>query len=270
MRGISLARLIPGRGATFILRRRRIAAAAAVFAVAAIFFVINEPAFVGASATKRQLPVHSVRRDNKAASLTFNAVSGGDIQPLIDTLARYKITATFFITGRWADAYPESVKALADAGHETANLSDDYAHMARLTAGQIRENIAACSEKIAVLTGTSPTLFRAPYGEYDDNVVKTVSSIGMHTIQWSVDSFDARGISPDDIAKRVTKNISPGGIILFHISAKGTPEALPEIIEYMMQNGYSIVPVSELLLHGDHTINSTGQQQPLFSPGTRR
>ena len=108
--------------------------------------------------------------------------------------------------------------------------SDDHAHFAQLSADEIKSNIAASNEKIKNITGTEPTLFRCPYGEYNDTVISTVNSMGMSAIQWDVDSLDWKGISASDISDRVLKNVKSGSIVLFHNAAENTPEALPGII----------------------------------------
>ena len=179
---------------------------------------------------------------------------------LIDILGKYNIKATFFVVGAWVDKYPESVKALHDAGHEVMSHSNDHAHFNMLSEGDITSNLTKCNEKIEAVTGVKPTLFRCPYGEYDDHVIRTVNSIGMTAIQWNVDSLDWKGISASEITQRVTKKVVPGSIILFHNAAENTPEALPAIIESLIADGYSIVPVSELLLKDDYKIDHTGMQ----------
>ncbi len=244
-------------------RKKLVCAAAFLLAVAVIFGIVNNPAIVGASATTRLLPIYCVERDNKAVSLTFDAAWGNeDTQTLIDILGKYNVKATFFVVGQWVDKYPESVKALSEAGHYVMNHSNDHAHFSKLSSSQIIENITACNEKIASVTGVTPTLFRAPYGEYDDNVIAAVNSMGIKTIQWDVDSLDWKELSASEIYDRVTTRVQPGSIILFHNAALHTPEALGSIIEYLIQNGYEIVPVVDLLLDGDYTINHEGRQCP--------
>lgn len=85
------------------------------------------------------------------------------------------------------DKYPESVQALWDAGMEIGNHSNDHPHMAELSEKKILDEVSACNEKIAGITGESPTLFRCPYGEYDDEVITTVNGMGMYSIQWNVE-----------------------------------------------------------------------------------
>ena len=161
--------------------------------------------------------------------------------------------------GSWVDKYPESVKALSDAGHEVMTHSDDHAHFSKLSSEAIRSNISTSCDKIEAVTGRRPTLFRCPYGEYDDHVIQTLTDMDMKTIQWDVDSLDWKDLSAGEITQRVSSGVKPGSIVLFHNAAKHTPEALPSVIEYLLQNGYSIVRVSDLLLSGDYEMDHTGR-----------
>ncbi len=246
----------------FIQKHNRfISALGLVLVIVLIFWTVNNPAIVGASATERQLPVYCVQRDDKVVALSFDAAWGNeDTQQLIDILNKYKINTTFFVVGDWVDKYPESVKALAEAVNEVMNHSSHHAHFSKLSEDEIVADVTACNEKIAAITGTTPTLFRCPYGEYDDHVINAVSSMGMTAIQWNVDSLDWKGLSAEEIQKRVLKSIEPGSIILFHNAAENTPEALPGIIESLIADGYKIVPVSQILLSGEYTIDNTGKQ----------
>ena len=189
-----------------------------------------------------------------------------DTQQLIDILDRYQVKATFFVVGDWVDKYPESVKALHDAGHEVMNHSNTHAHYPQLSVEEIVADLNACNDKIEAITGVRPTLVRLPYGDYDDNAVRAVRSIGMEPIQWDVDSLDWKEIPAEEIVQRVTGKVQPGSIVLFHNAALHTPEALPSILETLIQEGYTFVPISQLILGGeyntDYTIDHTGRQCP--------
>ena len=189
-----------------------------------------------------------------------------DTQQLIDILGKYDIKATFFVVGDWVDKYPESVKALHDAGHEVMNHSNHHDHFSKLSREEIVADVNACNDKIEAVTGVRPTLIRPPYGEYDDNVISAIRSAGMEPIQWDVDSLDWKEIPASKITQRVTGKVQAGSIVLFHNAAKHTPEALPGILEALLQQGYTFVPISELILPGeyntDYTIDHTGKQCP--------
>ena len=234
-----------------------------LIAAGLMMLVVSHPSVVGAAATERQLPIYCVQKDYKVVSLSFDAAWGNeDTQQLIDILGKYNVKATFFVVGEWVDKYPESVKALHDAGHEIMNHSSDHAHFNSLSTDEIITDLNACNDKIEAVTGVRPTLFRCPYGEYDDHVINATRSIGMEPIQWDVDSLDWKDLSAADITKRVTGKVCPGSIVLFHNAAKHTPEALPGIIEYLLQEGYTFVPISEIILKGEYTIDHTGRQCP--------
>ena len=246
----------------FLVRRRVVAVLAALALAAGIFYAVSYPGSVSAAAAKRQLPIYSVERtDGKFCSISFDAAWGNeDTQILIDILARYDIKATFFVVGDWAEKYPESVKALHDAGHEVMSHSNHHDHYNTLTAEQIIADVTASNERISASTGVTPTLIRCPYGEYDDHVISAIRSMGMEPIQWDVDSLDWKGISAAEIQKRVLSKVQPGSIILFHNAAENTPEALPGIIESLLADGYTIVPISKILLSGEYYIDNTGRQ----------
>lgn len=215
------------------------------------------------SATKRDLPIYSVERQEKVCSLTFDAAWGNeDTEQLIEILGEHDIRATFFVVGEWVEKYPESVKQLSDAGHEVMNHSSTHPHMAQLSPDAMIQEVKSCNEKIEKITGKCPTLFRPPYGEYNDSVVSTMRSIDMYTIQWDVDSLDWKDPAPSEIVSRVVKNARNGSIILFHNAAKNTPAALPDVIDGLVEKGFSFVPVSELIYTDGYTMDHTGRQIP--------
>lgn len=245
------------------LRKRWLTAGACLLAAACLFGLVNHPSIVGAAATARQLPIYCVQRDQKLVAISFDAAWGNeDTQQLIDILGQYGVKATFFVVGDWVDKYPESVLALHEAGHEVMNHSNTHAHYPELSAEEVIADLNACNDKIEAVTGVRPTLVRLPYGDYDDRSINAVRSIGMEPIQWDVDSLDWKEISAAEITQRVTGRVQPGSIVLFHNAALHTPEALPGILEALLQEGYTFVPISEILLTGEYTIDHTGRQCP--------
>ncbi len=231
--------------------------------IAVVFGLVNDPVIVGVTAVKRSLPVYCVQREDKTVALSFDAAWGNeDTKTIIDIMEKYGVKTTFFVVGDWVKKYPESVRQLAEAGHEVMNHSLSHAHFSKLSENDIISDIEKCNELVEAETGVKPTLFRCPYGEYDDHVIEAVRSIGMTPVQWDVDSLDWKEIPAGEIQSRVLKKIQPGSIVLFHNAAKHTPEALPGIIEAMQRDGYTIVPVSQILLSGDYVIDHTGKQCP--------
>lgn len=247
----------------FKRRKKFFSVLGTVLVIIIVFALVNDPEIVGATAVSRSLPVYSVQREDKTVALSFDAAWGNeDTKTLIDILGKYDVKTTFFVVGDWVTKYPESVRQLSEAGHEVMNHSLNHAHFSKLGENEIITDIQKCNELIEAQTGVKPTLFRCPYGEYDDHVIEAVRSIGMTTVQWDVDSLDWKELPASEIRSRVLKKVQPGSIVLFHNAAKHTPEALPEIIEALQSDGYTIVPISQILLKGDSVIDHTGKQCP--------
>ena len=198
------------RAMRYISSHRQAASGAALaLAVILIFTLVSSPAVVGVSASRRSLPVYSVERDGKYAALTFDAAWGNeDTEQLIDILTHYGVRATFFVVGSWVDKYPESVRDLADAGMEVMNHSNTHAHFASLSAAEVVEDVNACSDKVESVTGVRPTLFRCPYGEYDDEAIDAIRGMGVTPIQWDVDSLDWKGLDAAQIERRVVNGVT--------------------------------------------------------------
>lgn len=231
-----------------------------------IVFALVPRGSVPAAAQARRIPVYCVEKQEKVISLTFDAAWGDeDTEQLIEILGDHDIKATFFVTGGWAEQFPEDVKKLRDAGHEIGSHSDTHPDMSVMDAAGIKKEIDACAAKVEAAIGEKPTLFRPPSGAYSNTLIDTMDSMGYHTIQWSVDSLDWKGISADEISERVLSKVEPGSIVLFHNAAEHTPEALPGIIDALTEQGYSFVPVSQLLVDGDYTIDNTGKMIPSTS-----
>ncbi len=196
---------------TFFRKNRRLVSGLGmILAVLLIFWSVSSPAIVGVSASQRSLPVYSVERGDKCVSLSFDAAWGNeDTQTLIDILSAHGVNATFFVVGDWAEKYPESVKALAEAGNEVMNHSSDHAHFSSLSTEQILSDLSACNEKVAALTGVAPSLFRCPYGEYDDHVIQAVESLGMTAVQWGSPTGCCRTSAPAASSSSTTLPSTP-------------------------------------------------------------
>ena len=234
----------------------------AITALCAVIFTVLCP-YGGAYAAvaARDLPIYCVGREDSVVSLTFDAAWGNeDTEQLIGILAEHNIRATFFVVGEWVDKYPESVKALFDAGHEVMNHSNTHPRFTQLSPAGMAAEVNACADKVEAVTGVRPDLFRPPYGDYNDLVVSTMRNAGFFTIQWDVDSLDWKNPGPDAIARRVLEKVKPGSIVLFHNAAKDTPAALGRVIDGLVERGYTFAPVSELIYRENYYMDHTGMQ----------
>ncbi len=250
------------------VRSWRLGFPAALLAVLGMAFVSMPaaPALMAAVAT-RELPVYNVDTQEKVLSISFDAAWGrANTEEILNILDRYDVKTTFFLVGFWAEKHPDLVAELVARGHEIGNHSATHPHMAQLSEGQIREELRRCSDLVASITGTPTTLFRPPYGEYNDAVVRVSREEGYECVQWNVDSLDWKNLGKEDMVRKCTKNVQPGDIVLFHNDSKYILEALPDILEYYTQAGYKIIKVSDLLIQGDTWIDHAGKQHPSATP----
>ena len=213
------------------------------------------------SAATRKLPIYSVSRGDNKIALTFDCAWGNsNTDLLLQLLKDADAKATFFVTGEFCDKYPEDVKKMHDAGHEIANHSDAHPHVEGININDLIADTRECSRKIKMITGEEPTLYRAPYGEYDDNVVTTIEGMGMQMIQWSVDSSDLQEADPDAIIDRVTNAAQSGSIFLFHNDIESTAQALPQLLTALRQKGFVFSRVSDMVYCENCHVDSNGTQ----------
>ena len=236
--------------------------ALALLIVLSCVYVRALPGAASVLSPKRELPIYSVARDDNVIAISFDAAWGGDkTLAILDILDRYDIKTTFFLVDIWTQRFPELVKEIAARGHEIGNHSTTHAHMSKQSESEIVRELNVMADNVLALTGTRPTLFRPPYGDYNDRVVTVSRAQGFEVIQWSVDSQDWKNRSVQDLITRATK-VQSGDIILFHNDSKYIVEALPAVLDYYRAHGYKVVPVSDILISGETTIDIQGKQHP--------
>lgn len=234
-----------------------------ILAVALGVRYIPDAVTVTNTGKKRDLPIYSVDTDEPKVSLSFDVAWGNeDMDIILNILAKHDVKATFFITGKWVEKYPEDVKAIASAGHDLGNHGENHKHMSQLSVEECRDEILKMHNRVKELTGKEMNLFRPPYGDYNNSVIGTVRECGYYSIQWDVDSLDWRDYGIEDIIKRCTqhKNLDKGSIILLHSGTKYTKDALEAVIVGLKEKGYQLVPVSELIYKENFDIDNSGRQ----------
>lgn len=249
----------------FVITRKRIAIVTGylIFALVIAYFA-KIGITVTTSASKKLIPIYNVETEKKQVAITFDAAWGADdTTELINILHRYNAKATFFVLGEWIDKNPKEVKSLYDGGHYIASHSNTHDSLANMSKSQIKQELDACNQKIKEVTGSNNKLVRAPSGDYNNNVVEVVNSMDMFLIQWNVDSLDYRGISKDEIYRRVFKELKSGDIILFHNDVENTPKVLPKILEELKKRNYKAVTVDELIYKDNYEINYAGTQRKI-------
>ncbi|MEW9702689.1 polysaccharide deacetylase family protein [Paenibacillus sp. SI8] len=198
--------------------------------------------------------INNVKKDGLFVALTFDDGPDDKYTPrILDILKKEQVQATFFVIGEQAKQHPQMIKRIVNEGHVIGNHTWDHPNLSKETTDKIQSEIGSTDDLIKQITGKAPTLFRAPYGAISPQVAKEAASSGHQLIGWSVDTLDWDGKSVSQILSNVRKEVRPGSIILQHFAGgkKGnlnnTVEALPQIISYLKQKGYSFATVPDHL-----------------------
>ncbi|MBE6033629.1 polysaccharide deacetylase family protein [Aminipila sp.] len=229
-----------------------IAAAVWIFQAVDVSTVMNQD---------RKLPIYSVQTNEKKIAISFDAAWGNErTADILDNLDKYNVKTTFFLVKFWAEKYPQDVAEIQKRGHEIGNHSSTHPDMTGLSSEKIASELKETSDVIEGITGKRTTLFRPPFGAYDNHVIETCEAEGYKVIQWSVDSLDWKDISTEQIVERVTRNVKSGDIILFHNNAEHVSEYLPLVLESLQKQGFEIVPIGELIYYENYKMDHAGKQ----------
>lgn len=255
----------------FVLNKQKLYSYGIAIATVAILFGLaiflssekNAKMIQTSNYINRQLPIYYVDTPDQKVSITINcAWSAEDVDLILQTLQKHQVKATFFMVGDWVDKYPEAVQKIAKAGCEIGNHSNTHPHVTNLSYEKNVEQIKRCSDKIEKITGKPTTLYRGPYGEYNDTVIKAAKSLNHQSIQWNIDTLDYKGLTGKEMMERINEKLTKGSIILMHNGTKYTAESLDMIITNIKEKGYTIVPVSELIYSEEKsTIDANGMQK---------
>ena len=232
----------------------------ALFLMSSLFATTPEQ-IIQTSTTQKQLPIYSVKTEEKKIAITINcAWNADDIDKILETLEKQQVKTTFFMVGDWIEKNEESAKKIFAAGHELGNHSYNHPHINNLNYDKNIEQIKKCSELIQKITGKPSTLYRGPYGEYNDTVLQAAKDLKHTTIQWSIDSLDYKSLTGEQMWERIEPKLQNGSIILMHNGTENTANSLNDIITNIKNKGFTIVPVSELIYKDNYTIDNNGEQ----------
>jgi peptidoglycan-N-acetylglucosamine deacetylase len=168
---------------------------------------------------------------------------------VLEILRKYNIKATFFFIGKQIEGNEVAVLLAHEEGHLVLNHSWSHPRFSQMAQAAIAEEITKTEEVLTALIGQRPLLMRPPYGDVNDEILQTLKSLGYKSIIWSIDTCDWSDRTAAAIVANVIQNVRPGDIILMHSNSDkmATAEALPLIIETLLQNGYSFATVADIL-----------------------
>jgi len=219
------------------------------------------------TAAVKQVPIYKVDTKEKKMAISFDATWGAEhTDNILRTLSENNVKSTFFLVNIWLEDYPDVAKRITSQGHEIGMHSSTHPHFNELDETMIRKEFMDNYQMIKDITGYDATLFRFPFGEYNNRGIDIARELGFTPVQWSIDSLDWQDLSAAEIESRVLKGLEPGAIVLFHNNGLHTAEALQSLLPQIISQGYQIVPISELLLKGDTYIDVNGIQHLKNNP----
>ncbi|MEQ8146636.1 polysaccharide deacetylase family protein [Streptomyces sp. OP7] len=214
---------------------------------------------------------HGPRDGGKTVALTFDADMTADQGPraaagehfdhprLIGTLRALKVPATVFMTGRWAEEYPDQARSIGqDPLFEVANHS--YSHYAftadcyglpAVARERMRADVERAYEAFRTVGVPDPMpYFRFPGGCYDRRALEALTPAGVTAVQWDVVGGDAFATDPRAVARQVLDGVRPGSVVVLHCTRSAAPtteEAVRTVVPELRRQGYRFVKVSELI-----------------------
>ena len=183
-----------------------------------------------------------IKTSEKVVYLTFDDGPDAEQTPqVLDVLKRNNATATFFCIGNRIAGNEQILKRIIDDGHTIGNHS--FSHINSFPLFSRRRMIAdieQCQKAIESATGTAPTLFRPPFGVTNPTISKAVKNLNLKTIGWTIRTYDTNRCSNAKIARRISRQLRPGAIILLHDRLPQSAERLQMVIDTVKAAGYTI------------------------------
>lgn len=182
----------------------------------------------------------------KKVALTFDdGPDGRYTELLLDGLKERNVRATFFVTGKKAEEFPQIIKRMDEEGHLIGNHT--YSHM-QLTKGQeeeFKKELQKTSDIIQKLTGKSTEFVRPPYGTWEKRFEDELS---MFPVLWTVDPLDWCSKDASKVIGKVVSKVKENDIILMHDQYKSSITAALSIVDTLKKEGYEFVTVDEIIL----------------------
>ncbi|MBP2243326.1 polysaccharide deacetylase family sporulation protein PdaB [Cytobacillus eiseniae] len=214
--------------------------------------IIHVPAFSTKDGPK------AIYKGEKDLALTFNIGWGDEkAEPILDILKKENVkSATFFLSGSWAERHPDLVTRIVKEGYEIGILGYNYEDYTELEEQKITQDLAKAQVAFKKLNVTNIKLVRAPTGHFDQKTLKVANRLGYTVVHWSLDSKDWTNPGVEEIIKNAS-HAKKGDILLFHASdsAKQTAVALPQIINDIKRKNLKLVTVSAMMANAETITN---------------
>jgi len=197
----------------------------------------------------------------KKLALTFDDGPNPTCTPaLLEVLARHHVRATFFMIGQWVMTEPALAREVPAAGHEVGNHTYTHPNLFMLPRGRVRDELRKCQ---AALEGAGLNnrfnLFRPPYGARRRATLKTATSMGLVSVNWSITGYDWMQTTAARVQQHVNRQLRGGDVLLFHdgghlelgADRTHTVRAVDELVPRLRDEGFEFVTVGDWITSSD-------------------
>lgn len=188
-----------------------------------------------------------IEKEKPMIALTFDDGPSAHTQRLLDIFQKYGGKGTFFVLGNTLDNRKETLKRMALQGHEIGNHSWSHRQFTNISIDEVRDQIMMTRAKIYDITGVDCKLVRPPYGACNDEIRVLGKELGVSFVNWSVDTLDWKSKNADAVYNEIMNDVGDGHIILCHDLHKTTVDAMEKVVPALIEKGYQLVTVTELL-----------------------
>lgn len=192
-------------------------------------------------------PIYKGNPNKPMAAFMINVAWGNEyIPPMLDTLERHHVKATFFFDGSWLKKNPEIAKEIQKRGHQLENHAYSHPNMSQLSDSLARLEISKTKEVLKETLGVENRWFAPPSGDFNQRTVNLAAEQGLKTVLWTVDTIDWKKPPASEIVRRISENVGPGSLILMHPTASSR-DALEGMIQAVRGKGLQLGTVEQTL-----------------------
>lgn len=202
---------------------------------------------LNAFSSNQPTAIYNGNLNSNKICLMINVYWGNEcIEPMLATLEEYNVKTTFFLGGMWVEKYADLALKIYESGHEIANHGYFHKDQDKINLDANKKEILSCHNIIKNKLNIEMNLFAPPSGAYSNDTIKAAEQLNYKVIMWTRDTIDWRDRDATTIYNRAVKNAKGGDLILMHPTS-ATAEALPQIIQTLQSENFTLTTVSSCL-----------------------
>jgi len=192
-------------------------------------------------------PIYKGNPNKPMVALMINVAWGNEyLEPMLKTLEKENVKATFFLDGSWLNKNAEAARTIQSYGHEISNHAYSHPNMKNLTRTAAYNQIAKTEALLKSSLGVKNRYFAPPSGSFNQMTVDVAAEQGLKTVLWTLDTVDWKHPPPASVVQKIKARVEPGTLILMHPTDSAS-SALQGMIDAIKQKRLVLGTVSEVL-----------------------